>query len=81
MPEGAELLATNKFCQNAMYSIEEHILTIQAHPEFCKDYCRKLIDIRREMIGAEVSDRALESMQLQHEGELFARWMIEFIKN
>lgn len=81
MPEKAVLIAGNAFCKNAMFCIEDHILTVQAHPEFCSDYCRQLIEIRREMIGEDVSVAALASLDEDHEGDQFACWLVDFMKN
>ena len=37
LPDGAEVIATNPFCENAALVYGDHIWTIQAHPEFGSD--------------------------------------------
>ena len=37
VPEGAEVIATNDFCENAALVYGKRIWTVQAHPEFGAD--------------------------------------------
>ena len=41
-PEGARVLASNDFCQNAALVYDDVILTVQAHPEFENDFTLRL---------------------------------------
>lgn len=38
LPERAELLAGSAFCQNGVLRYDQHIFTVQAHPEFGREY-------------------------------------------
>ncbi|MCG8671681.1 MAG: gamma-glutamyl-gamma-aminobutyrate hydrolase family protein [Pseudomonadales bacterium] len=79
LPTDATLLGRNDFCPNAMYQIEDHVLTFQGHPEFSKSYSKALMDKRREAIGEEVYQKGIDSLQLMPQGELVAKWMYEFV--
>ena len=80
LPSEATLLAGNNFCKNAMFSVGNHILTFQGHPEFIPNYSRCLIHIRREIMGEDVSDDALASLSRRHDGLLIAQWIVAFLK-
>ncbi|SFE55655.1 type 1 glutamine amidotransferase [Roseivivax sediminis] len=45
-PEGAQLVATNPFCENAALLYGDSIYTVQAHPEFDDAFTQALIDER-----------------------------------
>ena len=79
LPPGAELLATNEFCPNSMFQIQDHILTFQGHPEFCKSYSRALMDWRQEILGNEVHQAGVASLKNDIDGDVLAQWMIRFI--
>ena len=53
LPPGAELFAANHFCPNIGFTMNNHIISIQAHPEFSKERMPVLLQL--------VSDRATES--------------------
>ena len=43
LPQNAELIAGNSFCNISSFSIGDSVLTLQAHPEFNKDFSLKLL--------------------------------------
>jgi GMP synthase-like glutamine amidotransferase len=78
--EGAEVLASSEFCENAVVQIGDHILTFQGHPEFVPGYSRAIMEYRREMIGEDIYDRGVASLQRENQGERVARWILSFLK-
>ncbi|HEY7885854.1 MAG TPA: gamma-glutamyl-gamma-aminobutyrate hydrolase family protein [Cellvibrionaceae bacterium] len=80
LPPGAQLLAGNTFCPNAMYTIGEHILGIQAHPEFSPAYARDLIEYRHDTIDIELVQQALDSLTTPTDNQLVARWLLAFTR-
>lgn len=46
VPEGAEVIADSDFCANAALVYDDHILTVQAHPEFPDSFIDGLIRTR-----------------------------------
>ncbi|OEC35307.1 GMP synthase-Glutamine amidotransferase [Pseudomonas cuatrocienegasensis] len=79
LPENATLLASSPFCPIAAYCIEDQVLCFQGHPEFIHDYSRALLDIRQQHIGEPVYQRAVESLQHDHQGSTVAEWMMRFV--
>ena len=47
LPERAELFAGNSFCPNAGFTIANHVLTFQGHPEFEPGYAARLMQSRQ----------------------------------
>ena len=80
LPHDAELLATSDYCANAMYQIQDHILTFQGHPEFCRSYSRALMDMRREILGSKTYREGIQSLSQDTQGDVLARWMLQFLK-
>jgi len=80
LPAGAELLATSEFCPNAMYTIGDHILTFQGHPEFSNDYSRALMEMRREIIGESKLKAGLASLAGEPDNNLVSMWIVNFFK-
>jgi GMP synthase-like glutamine amidotransferase len=78
--EGAEVMASSEFCENAVVQVGDHILTFQGHPEFVPDYSRDIMNFRREMIGEDVYDSGIASLEREHQGERVARWILSFLK-
>jgi len=63
LPDGAECIAGNDFCEIASFQIAEHILSFQGHPEFSVDYLMYLMNKRRDLIGESKYSAAIESMK------------------
>lgn len=61
-PPGAQVLAGSDFCPNAMLAIGDRILTLQSHPEMPSGYVEDLYTLRRERIGAERIDAAMQTI-------------------
>jgi GMP synthase-like glutamine amidotransferase len=80
LPEGAQLLASAEQCPNSMYCVGDHILTMQGHPEFTREYSRDLMDMRREILGVETYNEGVASLAKTLEKDIVARWIIRFIK-
>jgi GMP synthase-like glutamine amidotransferase len=47
LPEGAKVIASNAFCENAALIYGARVLTIQAHPEFGNPIVRGYVELRR----------------------------------
>ena len=79
--EGAQVLASSEFCENAVVQIGDHILTFQGHPEFVRGYSREIMEFRREMIGEQTYLTGVASLEGDSEGERVARWILDFLRN
>lgn len=78
LPQEAKLLASSDFCANAMFRVDQHILTFQGHPEFCRGYARELIELRRELLGAK-TEPGIESLAMATDEKQVAEWIMKFI--
>ena len=80
LPKGAQLLASAKQCTNSMYCIDDHIFTMQGHPEFTQEYSRDLMDMRQETLGAGTYTAGVASLDKPLMREIVSRWIIRFMK-
>jgi GMP synthase-like glutamine amidotransferase len=79
LPERAEVFASTPHCPNSGFTIGEHILTFQGHPEFSKGYSRALIELRRELLGEPGYSNGVESLAKPVHQSMVGRWIINFI--
>ena len=79
--EGAQVLASSEFCENAVVQVGDHILTFQGHPEFVGGYSREIMEFRREMIGEQTYVNGVASLEGEYQGERVARWILNFLRN
>lgn len=79
LPENSTVLAATPTCPIGIFQVGPNMLGIQAHPEFPKEYARRLMESRRERIGAVKVAAALESLGQPVDGELLARWIMAFL--
>ena len=79
MPPGATLIATGNECPCAMYTVEDHILCLQGHPEMNSRYVSDLLQIRRPVIGDELADRGLTSLDRPTHQRRVAEWIVSFL--
>lgn len=79
LPASSTCLGSTEICPVAMFSVADHMLGIQGHPEFSRDFLRSLIEDRTQLIGANTSSIALESLDKGHQGFLVGQWITQFI--
>ena len=79
LPDRAELFAATDFCPNSGFTIGDHIVTFQGHPEFTKGYSRALMDLRREMLGEAGYTAGVESLEQPVHPSVVGRWILNFI--
>lgn len=79
LPEGSELIAGSEFCPNSLFQFGKHIITIQGHPEFSKDYAKAMMINRRQKISAEQFEQAMDSWQKPVDDLIVAKWFLQFI--
>jgi len=79
IPKGAIVIAESDFCPYFMVQWNDHMLSIQGHPEWVNEYSSALINNRRDIIPPERVNAGLFSLRLKPDNEVFARWMCNFI--
>ena len=81
LPDQATLVASNENVPIAMYFIDNHIMSIQGHPEFTNEYAYDVVCKRRDIIGEELFKRTEESLLNEASSYLeVTNWWIEFFK-
>lgn len=79
LPAGAELIAESEFCPNAAFRIDNHILTFQGHPEFQKKYSKALMQLREKILGPEVFEGGMKSLEQTIQAQQITNWMLNFL--
>lgn len=79
LPNDAVLVGGNHHCPNGMMAVGDHFLGVQAHPEFSAAYVRELMHMRRDRIEANTIAAAEETLSLNTDEGVIARWMIQFL--
>ena len=81
LPEDAKLLAVGQACPNSMFTVGDHILAMQGHPEFTRAFSRCLLDIRKEVLGDEIWAEGVASLDKPLARSDMGRWIIRFISS
>ena len=80
LPENAVLLGSSSYCPIAAFTLGDHILTFQGHPEFSIQYLTGLINSRRERLDEKVVEKALTSMAQPVNGIEVSQWLVNFLR-
>lgn len=64
LPADASLVAAADYCPNAAYIVGSQIFCVQGHPEFNPGVLGTLVKRRRHILGNDLTDTALQSMQI-----------------
>ncbi|CAH0529816.1 glutamine amidotransferase-related protein [Vibrio hippocampi] len=78
LPDSLTTIASSDFCPNYMLIKQDHILTIQGHPEFSTDFEYKLLERKRELVGEEAYQNARTSLELLPDSALIMQWFAQF---
>ncbi len=78
LPPGAVVLASGEDCPVAAMLVNGHMLGIQGHPEFPREYSRALIQHRQERIGEAKAVAALQSLEQRADGEEVKKQILQF---
>ena len=81
LPNKAELIAQNSFCNISSFSIDKFVLTLQALPEFTQDFSLRLLNARKGDIDPIIYLKAKEEFEnLEHDGKLIVSNIIHFLE-
>ncbi|MBE1283169.1 MAG: type 1 glutamine amidotransferase [Rhodobacteraceae bacterium] len=79
-PERARVLAGNGFCENGILAYDDHIWTVQPHPEYNADFIQGLIDHRgRGVVPDETLNRAAANLRGPVSNPEIATFMKDFL--
>ncbi len=80
LPERAELFVTSEFCPNEGFTLGNHIVTFQGHPEYIDEYNRHLIMNHAQTEPYEVRMEALDSiLRYENMGVKAAELILDFL--
>jgi GMP synthase-like glutamine amidotransferase len=79
LPKGGSILAQSIDCKIGMMKVGETMMSIQAHPEFSKEYTQALMSDRVERIGISAVNKGLQSLKKEVDVELFRSWVLNFL--
>lgn len=82
LPDGAELLAGNAFCENGMFVLSDRVLGMQAHPEFTHAVMAKAIDVLSDEVALEpafVTETRASLDDGEAAGAVMAQWIVNFL--
>lgn len=80
-PERARVVLRSDFTPFAGLAWDDDAISLQGHPEFTPAYAGELTAGRRERIGAELTDRALQSLSGGNDRERVGGWLRGFIQS
>jgi GMP synthase-like glutamine amidotransferase len=79
LPPQARVFAGSDFCPYGGFTIGDHIVTFQGHPEFVKGYSRALMELRHEILGDTVYEAGVTSLAQPTHEQVVARWILNFL--
>lgn len=77
LPPGATCILTSDFCVNAGFTLEDHILALQPHPEFSVQYLECILRVIEERLG-ERATPAFESLKRSTDNAQIAGIIAQF---
>jgi len=80
LPENSTILAGNNHCPFSMFTVNDHCLGIQAHPEFSKEYSRVSIGLRSKKVDQLIIKNALESLSKATDEKRIIHWIENFFR-
>jgi GMP synthase-like glutamine amidotransferase len=73
LPDGAQLLATAATCEIAGFTLADHVICLQGHPEFVPELAASLYRSRANLFGEEATARAVSSLSVPVDNAAAAR--------
>jgi len=80
LPDDAVLLARADYCPMAAFELGPRCITLQPHIEFSPEISGRLLDLRRDLIGADVVAAARATLGRTPDRALVAGWFAEFLR-
>lgn len=81
LPPGGRVLASAAHCPIAMLAVDDHVVGVQAHPEFSAAYLRALLEDRVDRIGEAGTVAALRSLEHPTDEQAVAAWLVTFLRD
>ncbi len=81
LPAGANNFLGDNFCPHAGFTLGEHIVTLQGHPEFDAQYCERLLSRRAEIIGEPIYSKGINSLRQGTVETFIGRLILDFLQH
>ncbi|MPW36058.1 type 1 glutamine amidotransferase [Vibrio sp. B1Z05] len=78
VPKGMRVIASNEFCPNFMLAKDNHLFTIQGHPEFTLDFMSQLVEQRKHLISEEQYLATFEQAKEVLDSAIVLHWIDSF---
>lgn len=80
LPPGAIMNGTSPFCPYQIFSIDQHIFSLQGHPEFTRPFLKRVLAGRITKIGEAAFQQAVTSLSCPTDEKLVANWLLNFLQ-
>ncbi|HJL88899.1 MAG TPA: hypothetical protein QF905_01035 [Acidimicrobiales bacterium] len=81
LPGNATLVASTGHCPIAAFTIGDHVLGIQGHPEFSPEFAAAVYEDRAEMYRTDVFEQAMQTLEHGTDSAYVAAWILAFMKS
>ncbi len=79
-PPGAVAIGHGTTASEAAFMVGDNVICVQDHPEFTSEYVEALIGDRRERIGPDVCDAALDALRrCPNDGPTVSSWIVDVL--
>ncbi|GEA60093.1 glutamine amidotransferase-related protein [Vibrio comitans] len=78
VPRGMRVVASSDFCPNFMLAKDNHIFTVQGHPEFSLEFTSELIEMRKHLISEEHYRSTFEQLKQAPDSAIVLHWIDAF---
>jgi GMP synthase-like glutamine amidotransferase len=79
-PAGARVLAGDEICLIQMFSMNDQVLGLQAHPEYAIPYQQALMDVASAMTPAVKADATRRNQAIRPDDDIALEWLVRFIR-
>jgi len=81
LPDGAINFAETNLSPFSGFTIDNHVLTLQGHPEFSKEYVKLIIRLQSKNLSSEQIKSAKASLLQNDDHVLVREWLFHFINS
>ena len=79
LPPDAQRIARSAHCENFIVQFADHLLGIQGHPEFEREFIAALIEWRHQTLPEATRRQALATLAEPHDSDTIKRWIATFL--
>jgi GMP synthase-like glutamine amidotransferase len=80
LPATARNFLSDNFCPHAGFTIGQHIVSLQGHPEFSAIYSERLLIRRAEAIGEPTYSKGIHSLRQSTDANFIGRLILDFLR-